>query len=439
MRFLPLLFEYFETNHFTLIFLAVLGFFAALRFLKLPRFFSSETWFYLALGLGFALRLWWLSFSGYTPQTEWNPQHMLESDVTNIHAIDLTRGVWFHGPDGMPAARRPIGYPLFLGLLYKIFGVHAAVAYASSLILYALTAWLLFQITQTIFNSDSAVIAIFLFAIYPISIFSVKLVTDEHLFLPVWLFGIYLLIKEIKERPLPWALFWYGILFGFAAITRTHAVFMAFIVAFAYALLHYSWKKVLTSFFAVMFVMQLVNLPWALRNYRVWGHPVIYTITGEGLFKIVNPFATPEGNGRIPERGEEGYSEELERAQSSGNEGWRHAAGQRAMLGWMRTHPLKFLDLGTARVLIFMGWMRTGIWPLWYQFSDGAWQAEKILSQKTKDWLEEAGYAYYYALFFSWILSAVVILRKRRTLLEIQRLRYGYWQVFSFFGVPVKW
>ena len=397
---------YFETNHFTLLLFLFLLFLSFLKYARVPAFFSAGSSLFFIVALGLALRVAWIFYASYAPQTQWGPNIRIESDVANVHAVELSqKGVWFHDAEGRPSGRRPIGYPVFLAVLYKCFGVHAEVAWAANLFLYALTACLLYGIARRTFSERAAILASLFFAVYPVSVYSVKLLTDEHLFLPLWYGGLYLLLKEVRGR-FSWRAVWaYGLLFGYATMTRTHSIFMPFVVALACRLARHSWKRVFLSFFGVLVVMQLVNLPWVIRNYKAWGVPVLYTATSGYIYHSFNPYATPEGGAHTLVRGEPGFSEEVEKAELSGDPGKQHTACAREIPRQILRQPLWFMDFGTKRLLVFMGWNRAGIWPLWFLYMEGVYDPARPIPQGLKDFLEETAYAFYYVLFFSFVFG----------------------------------
>ena len=408
------LYSFFKTNQLTgffLLFLSICPFFNHLRLPAVVR--KHPLW--AAMILGLSLRIGWLFFSSHVMQGQWNPQHMLESDVANVHAIELaTKGIWFHDAGGVPSGRRPIGYPILIALAYKLFGVHSGVIDLLNLALFAAGLYFLYKIARLLFSERVAFWSAILYALYPVSIYSIKLATDEHLFMPLWLGGLYLLLREIHGRPVRAALLWYGLIFGYAAMTRTHAVFMPATVALAYFLIRYPWKKVLAAFFGVAILMQLINLPWIVRNYQVWGHPIPYSTNNYFIYRTFNLTATPEGGGHIPEKGEEDYSEALTQAKLSGNEGAYHVACGREITRFILRHPLRFLDLGFSRAFLFMGWNRTGVWPIWFQYYDGSFNPERPLDPRMRHALEETAYFSYYALFFCFISALVLFFRRRK-------------------------
>lgn len=418
------LYQYVKFGKFTTIFLVVIGVVLVLKLLTRPRLtLSKRTLFVAILLVGLFLRVGWLSYSAHTPMSEWKSGHMLENDWINVQAIELAQhGTWFHGPDGLPSGRRPIGYPMFLALFYKIFGPHLAVAWSLNLLLYGVTLLFLFGMAKRIFDENVGLIAAFLFAIYPMSIYSIKLLTDEHLFLPVWYGGLYVLVRMLDGRKVPLDWLWLGLIFGYATMIRTHTIFMPFVVGLTFWLLKRPIKEVVGKLILVALVMQLINVPWLIRNYKAWGVPVPYTATAFFVYPQVNSTAGPEGGGHIPLKGEEGYSEELEAAMRSGNEGRAHQIAGREMTKWIFQHPGQFLEIGTARLLDFMCFNRkSGVWAMWYQYYPGSFDPSRPLPEKFRKILEEYAFAFYYVLFFLWLFGMAVILRRWGSLSSLTR------------------
>ncbi len=416
MSFFTYLGSYFETNHFTLyLFLTVL-IVSTLKYLKIQPVLRGKKLLFLILLLGLLLRLWWIGFSPHEPKSSWNPAGDQEWDIINTHAAELTKGIWFRDIHGEPMARRPIGYPMLLGLCYKIFGVHRAVAQGLHLSLYLLCGLLVFLIARLTFGEGTAMITAFLFAVFPTSIYSIVLTYDEHLFLPLWYFGLYLLLREIHGSPVRWSWLWYGVIFGYATMTRTHTVFMPLVVGFAYFLMKKSWRKIGLVIISVFFIMQLLNLPWLIRNYRAWGVPIVYTMSGGYVYAAFNSYATPEGGARFPARGEEGYSEELQRALDSHNGPRASFISNQLVKKWMFQHPLKYISLGSKRLLVFMRWHRTGVWPLWFQFYEGSYDPARPVPPKLKWLFEELAYSFYYGVFFCFLAGAVYWARQSKNI-----------------------
>lgn len=413
------LFQYVKFGKFTTLFLIVLGVVLLLKLLpkiRLP--LSKWSCFVLILALGLFLRIEWLGFSAHTPQSHWNPKHMLENDLINVHAIELAQqGIWFHNAEGLPSGRRPIGYPMLLALCYKVFGVNLMVAWTLNLVLYGLTILFLFMMAQKIFGEKIALITGLLFAVYPMSIYSIKLLTDEHLLLPVWYAGLFMLIQILAGRKFKLDWLWLGLIFGYATMIRTHTIFMPVVVGATFWLLKRPWKEILGKIFLVFLVMQIINIPWVIRNYKAWGIPVLYTATGSFVYSQVNSTAGPEGGGHIPREGEPGYSADFFDHAAATNEGRMHQIATREMKKWICQHPFQFLELGTARLLDFMCFNRkSGVWAIWYQYYPGSFDPARPLAPKTRKMFEEYAFVFYYAVFFAWLFGNAVLIRRWKAL-----------------------
>lgn len=411
------LYEYVKTGKFTLWMILVTAALFSIRFFtkKFPFKLKPRTIFLIICVIGLLLRLGWLSYSGHEPKSAWaqgaGGLHggIMENDIINVHAAEIREGKWFLDELGIPSARRPIGYPVALGLLYMVFGVHAPVAWIFHLILYLLTLGIIYKMTLLMFDEPSGLIAAFLFAINPISIYSIKLITDEHLFLMLWYAGLLLLFYDIFRGKLKAGWVWYGIIFGVAAMTRTYAIFMPVIVGAAYWVKNHDWKKAIANCVLVLMVMQMVNLPWLIRNYKVFGVPVVYAIASHSLYYSTNPSATPESDGH-PAMGQVGYAPDFEAAMAAGDQGLSQKYANQAIVRWIVSSPLAFFDLGSAKVLYFMHWgKRKGVWPLRYQFLEGHYDASRTIPKKIMKSLEDYAFFFYYFVFHFFIFALLYI------------------------------
>ncbi|MDD4013511.1 MAG: glycosyltransferase family 39 protein [Candidatus Omnitrophica bacterium] len=426
-------YQYLKTNQFTFYFALFLFVLSIGKYLsiRVPRaLLDKRKALILVVLLGLVLRVFWLGFSSHIPKTEWK-MPFIEEDRINMHAIELTKGIWFLEPPGVspdgdrpPSGHRPIGYPMVLGTVYKIFGTNTVNAWVLQLILYAAATCLIFGIARMLFSSRVGIMAALFFSIYPISIYSVKLTCDEHLFLPVWYLGIYLLLKEINGKRYVLSWLWYGLIFGYATMTRTHAIFMPLVLGFAYILGKFPRKKIISTVLLTVAVMQIINLPWVVRNYKAWGVPVVYTTNLNYLYACVNSTATPEGEGWIPREGDEGYSEELSKLVAEDrNPGMIHKLSSREMTRWIVMHPKEFMVLGISRLLVFMEWNRRfGTWPFLSQFYEGSYDPSRPMEGRLRYVLEELAYATYYALFYAFLFAIFLMAFRWKRIKPLSRI-----------------
>lgn len=415
------LYEYIKFGKFTAYLALILLGLSIFKYVA-PSFFfqklkNSRRWaLAFVFFLGIILRLVWLFYSSHEPRMTWDPRGMAETDLVNRYAIEMTQGIWFHDVNGQPTGRRPIGYPLLLGLLYKIFGVQIWVAWLANVGLFTAALFFLHRMTRTLFSEGPALVAAFLFAIYPISIYSVKLLTDENLYLPVWYGGLYLLFRNMKEERHAFQWLFYGLIFGYAAMTRTHAIVMPAVIGAAYFVLRWPWRRILIHVILTAVVMQLVNLPWVIRNYRAWGVPVLYSATNHNLLYYHLNSKEPQDFGHAPVPGERGYSDEFARTLASGNEGKLHKLSGQMLKEQWRQYPLEIFSRGASGLLFFMNVNKRGVWPIWHQYYEGHYDPQRPLPGPLKKKLENYAYAFYYVLFYSTLFAALFLWRQRKTL-----------------------
>jgi len=218
-----------------------------------------------------------------------------------------------------------------------------------------------------------------------------------------------LLFHDIQRGKLKAAWLWYGIIFGAAAMTRTYAIFMPVIVGFAYWGKEMNWKKAITNCLLILMVMQVVNLPWLIRNYKAFGVPVVYAIAAHSLYYSTNPSATPEGDGH-PAKGQPGYSPEFVSALTAGNQGLMQKYANQAIVRWIVSSPVAFFDLGASKVLYFMHWgKRKGVWPLWYQFLEGHYDPSRKIPDKIMKSLQQYAFFFYYFIFHFFVFATLWI------------------------------
>ena len=435
---LPYLKEYVKTNHFTGILFGWLLFLVAFKYLfgRRPVWFGAEwvrrreVWaLFSVCALGFFLRLGWIVSSDYRPTWSYEQaaemkQSATEYDGINIDAAAIKRGVWFHHKNGSPVARRPIGYPTALGALYGIFGARYAVLYAFNLLLAVLTIFFIYHLARQMFDERVGAVAAFFFAVYPLSIYAASLSLDEHLFLPMWYGGLLLLFQEIRGKKVSGALFWYGVIFGYATMTRTHTIFMPLVVGFVYLRLGRSWKKVAIAVVAVYAMTQLMTAPWAVRNYRIWKTYIPYSASWADIYSGANASVKRgDYNGNWPSPGDQGYVPEYDAAVARQDAAEIQSIARRETMKWMRENPGDFLILGIERLLHLMAANRArGVWPIDLINESLKHRPDLRGVPLTQEAAQEMAFGAYYLALYSFFFGSIWLMRRWKVLTAVQRL-----------------
>lgn len=153
---------------------------------------------------GLIVRILWISICPYKPAFDYSEgvrdkKPLIEEDGINIYAKQLTQGKVFEDESGKPQCRRPIGYPIFLGFLYKIFGASHLVLWISNLVFYIFSTLLVYALGERLFNTQTGILAAGIFSFYPNSVYSVAMALDEHLAIFLLLAILLFLTKGAKE------------------------------------------------------------------------------------------------------------------------------------------------------------------------------------------------------------------------------------------------
>src|SRR5437868_20672 len=126
-------------------------------------------------------------------------------------AVDLASGRGY-SIDGIPTAYWPVGYPGFLGLLFRFAGPGYGLVYLSNLLLLLLAIYLSGAIALRLFKSRSvAGLTMLILALYPNQIAYTTLALSEPLFLCLGMAAI-LLLLDPNPTPHWWRLAGAGVL-----------------------------------------------------------------------------------------------------------------------------------------------------------------------------------------------------------------------------------
>ncbi len=178
----------------------------------------------LFLGLGFALRMLWIVFVPTQLYADWEWYDKL--------AYDMSR-VWRYEEDGAPTAYWPIGYPLFLAIIYRIFGhSYFAVKFISVLLSMCICVFT-YLAANRIVGPVCARLSLVILALFPSQIFFTNVLASEILFTVLLILVIYLLVKRTDDSSI-WNPVMVGVLAGLLILVRAVALVFPLLIAFFY-------------------------------------------------------------------------------------------------------------------------------------------------------------------------------------------------------------
>jgi 4-amino-4-deoxy-L-arabinose transferase-like glycosyltransferase len=230
------------------------------------------------LGAGLVLRLLWILLIHHDQVSDFAWYYQRGMEVAGGQGYSV---------NGMPTAYWPAGYPLFLGGLFYLFGPIPFVAKLANVIFCGATIWLTYLFAKKVFRSvEAARIAALLLALYPGQIAYSSILTTEMLFQFLLVLGAVLFVYA-EDRPVWWALS--GVVWGLATLTKTQALFVPVLF-----LLVFLWRKkgMFKAGIVIYATLLLALSPWLVRNYRMFGQPLLSTNGGIVLMIGNNPYAT---------------------------------------------------------------------------------------------------------------------------------------------------
>lgn len=264
-----------------------------------------------------------------------------------------------------PYFKKPIGYYLFLGIVYYLFGHNYTDVFIAQSLVNALTVIIVFLIARMVFDQNIATITGAIMALDPFYGFYASTILTETLFTFFLVISMYLLIRSAKEETatsIRWSIL-AGIMIGIATLVKNSVQYLPLFAAALYFILIRSKKIALRNSILLIAAYCIIVLPWMIRTYHHFGkfkiatlNPIwsIYAATFEyqGVDWREQPAREREGiGGLLPHINTIMDSDDFNEVEAS-YEHFSKLAGTR-----IRNHP--WLYLRTIPIRFFRIWIST--------------------------------------------------------------------------------
>lgn len=191
-----------------------------------------------------------------------------------------------------PIQRRGPLYPLLIALLYLVFGARAWVVFLAQAVMFAGTAWLVYDMGRKLFNQRAAVIAGAACALYPLLLRYVASLHVETFLVFLFTLMVWLTVR-FRARPTLANGALVGVAAGLTCLVKAVALLYPGLFAVGLVLealrARRQGRPALIPWvpMAIMFVaMAAVISPWTIRNYKVLGHFVpVSTGTSDAVLR----------------------------------------------------------------------------------------------------------------------------------------------------------
>jgi hypothetical protein len=239
-------------------------------------------------------------------------------------------------------ADRPPAYPYFLAAVFAIFGKNKSTVLVVQALLGSVACFLFCLSVMRIGGIIRGAWAGLLFAFLPAFLIFLNQILAESLYIFLIITFLFSLICLDKVPIIQWILT--GILLGLIALTRREGLFFGVVIVAPYVFQVMKTKQFHRAVLG-LFSLLLVVMPWLIRNYEIFGVPLLSTSTGVNFLVGNNPEST--GGYALPDAWarELGSRTELERDQRA----WELS------LGWIRENPSAWLSLLPRKVLLLYG------------------------------------------------------------------------------------
>jgi len=240
-----------------------------------------------------------------------HPERLIHRDTGSYlrPARNLLAGHGFsqqETPPFTPDLRRTPGYPLFIALIYSVFGERPLFVAGGQVLVSTVTAGLAYLLGTQLLSEREASLGGLLLALSPGAIvYSVYLLT-ETLFTLLLVGMSYALAIYRTEGQKRWLVSG-GLLAGMAMLCRPIALFYPLVVALLIGFdRRGGWLERMSSASLFLGITAVVVAPWLIRSYQVIGLPALSTISSRNLllYNAVSLEADLRGVGQAQVRAE---------------------------------------------------------------------------------------------------------------------------------------
>jgi len=169
------------------------------------------------------------------------------------------------------------GYPLFISGVYKIFGMDDSAVRIIQSLLSALVILMVYYLGKKIFNANAGIFSAMITAVYPGFIGYSGLLLPQVLSMFLTTLFIFLIIKFNSNMKL-WLSLVLGFIAGYSSLVRAE-LFLFWTIFLLTMPFIANYNKRLIKFLIMIFItMCFVISLWTIRNYRVFGKPILISV-----------------------------------------------------------------------------------------------------------------------------------------------------------------
>lgn len=173
----------------------------------------------------------------------------------------------------IPNFFRSPGYPFWLAFIYWVFNSFTPAIFLG-ILTFAFSAPLIYLIMREVFSEKLAFLSGIVFALEPRMAFSAPFLLSEQIFLPIFLFAIFFVVKFFNNPQKNNYIFLSAVLLGISALIRGISLYLWPIFTILFFIRLYKnlpLPKILKTLGLVTAIFILVMSPWLIRNRLILG------------------------------------------------------------------------------------------------------------------------------------------------------------------------
>ena len=235
----------------------------------------------LILTFFFLLRIIYAYFTGYQ-------EIPAQGDVVTYDEYALAilnKADWLTNPD-FPGHYRPPVYPMFLAIIYSIFGVENLFAiYFFQAIISTLTVYYIFKLSSSIFDEKKSFLSLFWAGFYIFYLWYARMIMRETLIIFLIIFSFYhlwIFLKNKEKKHYLKSINLWKFMIAFTILLHTDPRYLFYIPFISILFVIYKkniWIGI-KQYSGVLGILILLLVPWSIRNYIAYdGFVLINTRT----------------------------------------------------------------------------------------------------------------------------------------------------------------
>lgn len=287
--------------------------------------------FYLnIIALAFIVSLIWIITVNTQPFSDFDYYNQLATSIAN-------GGQWGD-------TYTTVGYPIVIGLIYKIFGANIFIAKIFNLILSTINNILVLLILDKAKLKEREKKIIFLlFAFFPASIYFNSVLCTEILFTNIMLICTLVFFSNLKYK-----YYIIGVLVALNTMVKPFFILLPFLIFMVNWIVDKKLLFAIKNALTVLVVALLVISPWAYRNTKLVGQ-LTYVSNNGGIVLYINNNSQNHSGRWMPVADVENSIINLPEFQKA-NMTEKNKMFSKEAKKWIINHPKEFISLGFKRL-----------------------------------------------------------------------------------------